>query len=363
MRSLIFGNCLNQLKQEQLRRCIYGCAKGVSIARERRNFSTSTKKQQKILITGSLGQLGFGIAKELRRKYGDENIVMSDVVKAPSDISNSGPFLYADILDYKNLQSIVVNYNIDTIVHLSALLSAIGEHNVSEALKINIYGFHNIIELCRRYGLKLFCPSTIGAFGPDSPRNPTPDLTIQRPRTIYGVSKVHMELMGEYYHHRYGLDFRSLRYPGVISAFTQPGGGTTDYAVDIFHCALKTGKFECNLTENTRLPMMYIDDVIKATADMIDTPKEELKIRTYNISAMSFTPKEISEEVKKIMPEFEISYDVDSVRQKIAESWPQVFDDQNARKDWGWQHDFDLTKMCKEMFRLLGPGYGKDLIQ
>lgn len=364
MRKLVFARWLGQAQNQLLGH--NGCARGVPSfleIRTRRNYSlqTKTKDDHRILITGSLGQLGYGIAQELRSKYGAENVIMSDVVKAPSDIMKSGPFIYADILDYKNLQSIVVNYSIDTVVHFSALLSAIGEHNVGEALKINIYGFHNVIELCRRYGMKLFSPSTIGAFGPDSPRNPTPDLTIQRPRTIYGVSKVHMELMGEYYHHRYGLDFRSLRYPGVISAFTQPGGGTTDYAVDIFHSALKTGKFECNLTENTRLPMIYIDDVIKATADIIDAPEESLKIRTYNISAMSFTPKEISEEVKKIMPEFQMTYKVDSVRQKIAESWPQVFDDTNARNDWNWNHNFDLPAMCYEMFRLLSPGYKKEM--
>lgn len=287
---------------------------------------------------------------------------MSDVVKAPIEVFESGPYTYADILDYKNLQSIVVNHSIDTIVHFSALLSAIGEHNVSEALKINVYGFHNVIELCRRYGLKLFCPSTIGAFGKDSPRNPTPDITIQRPRTIYGVSKVHMELMGEYYHHRFGLDFRSARFPGVISAFTQPGGGTTDYAVNIFHEALKSGTFEIDLSHDTRLPMMYLPDVIKATADLLDAEDADLQIRTYNIAAMSFTPDEITTEIRKYLPNLQVTYNPDAMRQKIADGWPQVLDDTNARKDWNWNPDYDLEKMCYDMLKLLGPAYGKTVV-
>jgi len=325
----------------------------------KKGLHTSPCNNRKVLITGSLGQLGSGVGGELRKRYGQGNVVMSDVVKAPKHIKDAGPFIYADILDYKNLQSIVVNYEIDTIVHFSALLSAIGEHNVSEALKINIYGFHNIIEVCRRYNLSLFCPSTIGAFGVDSPRNPTPDITIQRPRTIYGVSKVHMELMGEYYHTRYGLDFRSARFPGVISAFTLPGGGTTDYAVDIFHHALKSGVFTANLRGDTRLPMMYLPDVIKATSDMIEAEPEKLSIRTYNISAMSFTPEEIAAEIRQHIPDFQIKYDVDTMRQNIADGWPQVLDDTNARKDWDWNPDYDLSKMCHEMLTLLAPSYGK----
>lgn len=318
-----------------------------------------TYKERRVLITGSLGQLGSGIAGELRQRYGGDNVVMSDVVKPPKDVREAGPFVYADILDYKNLQSIVVNMEIDTIVHFSALLSAIGEHNVSEALKINIYGFHNIIELCRRFDLKLFCPSTIGAFGDNCPRNPTPDITVQRPRTIYGVSKVHMELMGEYYTHRYGLDFRSARFPGVISAFTQPGGGTTDYAVDIFHHALRSGSFEVNLRGDTRLPMMYLPDVIKATCDILEAHPDDLKIRTYNIAAMSFTPEEIGAEVRKHIPEFKLTYNIDQMRQGIADGWPEVLDDTNARLDWKWNPDYDLEKMTKEMLTLLAPKYGK----
>ncbi|XP_065062066.1 L-threonine 3-dehydrogenase, mitochondrial-like [Rhopilema esculentum] len=323
--------------------------------------SAEYEHEPRILITGSLGQLGPGVAKQLRDLYGTDNVICSDVVKAPRNILESGPFIYADILDYKNLQSIVVDYSIDWIVHFSALLSAIGEQNVSEALKINIYGFHNIIELCRRYKLKLFSPSTIGAFGHDSPRNPTPDITVQRPRTIYGVSKVHMELMGEYYNYRYGVDFRSCRFPGVISADTSPGGGTTDYAVEIFHHALKTGKFSCYLRPDTRMPMIYLPDVIRATVDFLKCPNEWLKIRTYNITAMSFTPEELSAEIRKYIPNFEITYAPDPLRQNIADGWPEVLDDTGARQDWAWKEDYDLPKLVYAMLHALGPHYSNQV--
>lgn len=320
-------------------------------------FVSHLEQEPRILITGSLGQLGPGVAKQLRGLYGTDNVICSDVVKAPRPILESGPFIYADILDYKNLQSIVVDYSIDWIVHFSALLSAIGEQNVSEALKINIYGFHNIIELSRRYKLKLFSPSTIGAFGPDSPRNPTPDITIQRPRTIYGVSKVHMELMGEYYNYRYGVDFRSCRFPGVISADSSPGGGTTDYAVEIFHSALKYGKFNCYLRPDTCMPMIYLPDVIRATVDILKCPNEWLSVRTYNITAMSFTPEELATEIRKYIPNLEVDYVPDQLRQSIADGWPEVLDDSRARKDWKWKEDYDLPKLVYAMLDYLGPLY------
>ncbi|NWT34483.1 TDH protein, partial [Cardinalis cardinalis] len=215
-------------------------------------------------------------------------------------------------------------------------------------------GLHNVLDIAAEHNLRLFVPSTIGAFGPTSPRDPTPDLCIQRPRTIYGVSKVHAELMGEYYHYRYGLDFRCLRYPGIISADSQPGGGTTDYAVQIFHDAIKNGKFKCYLRPDTRLPMMYIDDCLKATLEVMEAPAEALTMRTYNISAMSFTPEELAQEVQKYVPELQMTYNVDQVRQAIADSWPMNFDDSNARRDWGWKHDYDLPELVTTMFSYLG---------
>ncbi|ESP05285.1 hypothetical protein LOTGIDRAFT_177130 [Lottia gigantea] len=309
----------------------------------------------RILITGALGQLGSGLAKMLRAKFGPENVIMSDINKAPKHILEAGPFVYADIMDLKGLKEIVVNYEVDWLIHFGALLSAIGEANVPLAMKINIEGVHNILEVAKQYNLKCLIPSTIGAFGPDSPRALTPDLTIQRPRTIYGVSKVHAELMGEYYHHKYGLDFRSLRYPGVISADTKPGGGTTDYAVEIFHDAIKTGKFQCFLKPDTRLPMMYVKDTLRSTVKFLRVPSDQLTMRTYNVTAMSFTPAELAEEVRKFMPNLEVTYRIDPVKQAIADQWPQVLDDSRARADWGWQHQYDLSTMCQAMFAKLKP--------
>uniref|UniRef100_A0A673UCJ3 L-threonine 3-dehydrogenase, mitochondrial n=1 Tax=Suricata suricatta TaxID=37032 RepID=A0A673UCJ3_SURSU len=284
-----------------------------------------------------------------RKRFGKDNVILSDIRKPPDHIFHSGPFIYSDILDYKNLREIVVNNRITWLFHYSALLSAVGEANVPLARAVNITGLHNVLDVAAEHNLRLFVPSTIGAFGPTSPRNPTPDLCIQRPRTIYGVSKVHAELMGEYYHYRYGLDFRCLRYPGIISADSQPGGGTTDYAVRIFHDAIKNGKFECNLKSSTRLPMMYIDDCLRATLEVMEAPAESLSMRTYNVNAMSFTPEDLAQELLKHIPEFQITYNVDSVRQAIADSWPMNFDDSNARKDWGWKHDFDLPELVTTM--------------
>ncbi|XP_020634481.3 L-threonine 3-dehydrogenase, mitochondrial isoform X1 [Pogona vitticeps] len=317
------------------------------------SVSFSETDHPRVLITGGLGQLGVGLAKLLRKHFGKNNVILSDIRKPPDSVFYSGPFIYSDILDYKNLREIVVNNRITWLFHYSALLSAVGEANVPLARSVNITGLHNILDIAAEHGLRLFVPSTIGAFGPTSPRNPTPDLCVQRPRTIYGVSKVHAELMGEYYHYRYGLDFRCLRYPGIISADTQPGGGTTDYAVQIFHDAVKTGKFQCNLKPDTRLPMMYINDCLRATLEVMEAPAELLSMRTYNISAMSFTPEQLVQEVQKHVPELQVTYNVDAVRQAIADSWPMIFDDSNARQDWGWKHEYDLPELVNTMFSFL----------
>jgi threonine 3-dehydrogenase len=262
-------------------------------------------------------------------------------------------------LDYKNLQEIIVEERIDWLIHFSALLSAVGEANVPLAMRVNIEGFHNVLQLAKQYNLKLFVPSTIGAFGPTSPRNPTPDLTIQRPRTIYGVSKVHAELMGEYFHHKFGLDFRSLRFPGVISADTNPGGGTTDYACQIFHDALQSGHHTCFLKPDTRLPMIYVDDCLRAVTEFLVVPADRLALRTYNIQAMSFTPEEIADAIRRYIPDLTVTYRPDSLRQGIADSWPMLFDDSGARQDWGWRHEYDLDGLVRVMLQYLAPKYGR----
>ncbi|KAL8558572.1 hypothetical protein ACOMHN_032505 [Nucella lapillus] len=310
----------------------------------------------RVLITGALGQLGMGLAQLMRDRYGRENVIMSDICRPSRQVLENGPFLFADVMNFDSLKEMVVNYEIDWLIHFSAMLSAIGEQNVPKAMQINIQGVHNVLEVSNIYGLKLFIPSTIGAFGPDSPRNPTPDLTIQRPRTIYGVSKVHAELMGEYYHTRFGMDFRSLRYPGVISSDSVPGGGTTDYAQHIFHDALTTKQHVCYLRPDTRLPMMYLDDVLRSTVEFMEVPSEQLTMRTYNVTAMSFTPEEVAQEIRKYVPDLEVIYEPDE-RQAIADQWPQVFDDSNARKDWGWMPRYDLPTMCESLMKALVPKY------
>ncbi|XP_011310141.1 L-threonine 3-dehydrogenase, mitochondrial [Fopius arisanus] len=310
-------------------------------------YKNGGSRPPRILITGGLGQLGTECAKLLRKNYGEDNVILSDIIKPSDENRANGPFIFADILDFKGLQKIVVNHRIDWLIHFSALLSAVGEQNVPLAIRVNIEGMHNVMELAKQYNLRIFVPSTIGAFGPDSPRNPTPNVTIQRPRTIYGVSKVHAELLGEYYHHRFGLDFRCLRFPGVISS-DPPGGGTTDYAVAVFHEGLMHKTYECYLEPHTRLPMMYIKDCLNALLQYLNTPNECLRRRVYNVTAMSFTPEELFCEIQKHISDMKISYRPDS-RQLIAESWPQVFDDSEARADWGWEHKYDLPKLVTTM--------------
>ncbi|XP_034433054.1 L-threonine dehydrogenase 2 isoform X2 [Hippoglossus hippoglossus] len=342
-----------------------------------------SQEHPRVLITGGLGQLGVGLAQSLRKLYGRENVILSDIKKPPPHVFTSGmqnintflwlfvscfpllillnalpslfpsgPFVYADVLDYKHLREIIVNNRITWLIHYSALLSAVGEANVALARKINITGLHNVLDLALENCLRLFVPSTIGAFGPSSPRDPAPDLCIQRPRTIYGVSKVHGELMGEYLHHKYGLDFRCLRYPGVISVNSPPGGGTTDYAVQIFHDALSTGHHECYLRPDTRLPMMHISDCHRATVEFMQAPGCQLSLRTYNIAAMSFTPEEVAQEIRKHLPHLKVTYNPDSVRQTI-DSWPVRFDDTNARRDWGWAPAFGLEELVSDMLHFI----------
>ncbi|VDM40020.1 unnamed protein product [Toxocara canis] len=305
-----------------------------------KKLADSTTKKPRILITGSMGQLGRGLAKAYRYMYGRDSVLMTDIVKAPLDGSVE-PFRYLNILDQNALEETVVNAHIDTIVHFSALLSAV------VIFRVNIKRHY-----FRRYNLQVFIPSTIGAFGPTSPLKLTPDICIQRPRTIYGVTKVYAELLGEYYNDKFGLDFRCLRYPGIISA-TMPGGGTTDYAVQAFYDALMYGKHKCYLKPDTRLPMMYDTDCTGSTVFFLSTPAEKLKQRTYNVTGFSLTPEELTEAIRKVMPSFQIEYEICPIRQKIAESWPDRFDDTNAKKDWDWAPEYDLNATVEIMFELV----------
>lgn len=313
-----------------------------------RKFSADKDEKPRVLITGGLGQLGSGLARIMRQRYGSQNVLLSDIIQPTPQILSEGPFVYADVLDLKHLNSIVVNNHINWVIHFSALLSAVAEDYPQKALDVNLNGFHNIAKVCINHGLRLFSPSTIGAFGPESPKDKCPDVTIMRPKTMYGITKIHMELLGEYYHTKYNLDYRSLRFPGVIGADTAPGGGTTDYAVHIFHDVARKGQYECFLRKDTRLPMIYIQDCLESVVKFMEQPQDNLKLRTYNVTATSFTPDELVNEMKKYFPNMEVTYKPDK-RQDIADTWPQVMDDSRARADWGWNHTYDLPELTKVM--------------
>jgi len=312
------------------------------------------KEAKRILITGSYGQIGTELVLALQEKYGKSNIIASGRKKCP-DFFKHHDVIYRqlEITDQQKLNSIIVEDDINIIIHNASLLSATGEKNPQLAYETNVQGFYTVLEASRQHELhQLFAPSSIAAFGPSTPRENTPNDVIMRPTTIYGVSKVFIELMGEYYHQRYGLDFRSLRYPGTISAETMPGGGTTDYAVEIFHEALKHKKYTCFLGPDTALPMMYMPDCLKSTIDLIEADTSKLTHRSFNVTAMSFTPAQLASEIKKHIPEFQMEYKPDS-RQKIADSWPKSLDDSVARSEWGWKEEYNLEAMTKDMLNKL----------
>lgn len=299
----------------------------------------------KILVIGACGQLGSELTLALREKHGVANVVASDVREPEGDLAN-GPFEMLDVMDKQAIESLIDQYGITQIYHLAAILSAKGEKNPKFAWDLNMDSLLNVLELAKDKKLdKIYWPSSIAVFGPNTPRQNTPQHTIMDPNTVYGISKLAGERWCEYYFDKYGVDVRSLRYPGLIGYKAKPGGGTTDYAVDIYYKALEEGSYECFLKEGTYLPMMYIDDAIKATINLMEADKSDVKIRSsYNLAAISFAPEEIAEEIKKQIPGFSISYAPD-FRQNIADSWPDSIDDDAARQDWGWQHDFDLEKM------------------
>ncbi len=308
----------------------------------------------RILITGAHGQIGTVLSAALRQKYGTQNVLSTDI--RPSHKKQNGPFEQLDILDAPRLEALIAEYRITQIYHLAAILSAKGEEMPMQTWNINMQGLFHVLEAGRKAGIeRLFFPSSIAAFGPDSPKKNTPQKTWRAPLTVYGISKAAGENWLNYYHHRYGLDVRSLRYPGIIGHQSLPGGGTTDYAIDIFHQAIRHGTYTCFLKADTRLPMMYMDDAIRATLELMEAPAENLSIRTsYNLAGISFTPAELAAEIKKHLPDFDICYAPD-FRQQIAESWPQTIDDSAARKDWHWRAAFHLEDIVKDMLRHLTP--------
>ena len=312
----------------------------------------------KILIIGACGQIGTELTIKLREIYGVDNVIASDINTRKLDLVNSGPFVILDAKNFNAIKDCCIHHNIDTVYLMAALLSATGEKYPMEAWDLNMNSLFHVLNLAKSGQIKkVFWPSSIAVFGPTTPRDNTPQHTICEPTTVYGITKQVGERWCEYYHEKYGVDVRSIRYPGIISHKAMPGGGTTDYAVEIYHEAIKEGTYECFLSENTNLPMMFMDDAIKATTQIMVAPSEDLSIRSsYNLSAISFTPKEIADSIKAEMPEFKITYNPD-FRQAIADSWPSSIDDSLARKDWNWQHDFNLKSMTSEMLKQLKKKY------
>ena len=310
---------------------------------------------KKILVTGAVGQIGSELTMYLRKKHGNENVVAVGHRTKPSEkLLNSGAFEFLKIEDINEVENAIKKYNIGTIYHLAAILSAIGEKNPQLAWDVNINGLYNILEVSRKYKCSLFVPSSIGAFGPSTPADNTPQDTIQRPTSMYGVTKVAGELLCDYYYTRFNVDTRGVRYPGLISYETLPGGGTTDYSVEIFYEAIKNKQYTCFLKHDTMLDMMYMPDAIKGCVDLMEADPAKLKHRNaFNLTAVNFTPEQIAAEIKKHIPEFQIDYDVDPIRQAIADSWPNHMDDSAAREEWGWNPKYDLELMTKDMLEKL----------
>lgn len=311
--------------------------------------------KEKILVIGASGQIGVELTLALRKMYGNANVVASDLREENDLLKGTGPYVSLDVMNKEMLHVQVIRQGITQIYLLAAILSATGEKNPNLAWSLNMQSLLNVLDIAREENLhKVYWPSSIAVFGPTSPRQNCPQATIIEPVTVYGISKFAGEFWCNYYNRRYGVDVRSLRYPGLISYKSAPGGGTTDYAVEIYHEALEEKKYECFLREDTYLPMMYMPDAIRATIELMEADTSKISVRTsYNISGMSFSPKEIAAGIKVHIPDFSITYKPD-YRQAIADSWPQSIDDAVARNDWGWKEEFDLERMTKDMLENLG---------
>ncbi len=310
---------------------------------------------KKTLVIGALGQIGSELALALRNRFGVETVIASDVrAPQPGAASGDGPFQYLDCTSFRQIETVVRRHDVGTIFHLAAVLSAVAEQNPQASWDLNMGGLYRVLEVARECGCSLFFPSSIGAFGPTTPRDRTPQDTIQRPNTMYGVTKVAGELLCDYYVARFGVDARGLRLPGIISHVTPPGGGTTDFAVDIFHQAIRYRHYTCFLRHDTRLDMMYMPDTIDAILQLMAADPALLRHHNaFNVTAMNFTPEELAGEIRKHIPDFAIDYDVDPVRQAIADSWPRSVDDSEARAQWDWSPRYDIAAMTADMLKKL----------
>ena len=310
--------------------------------------------QKPILILGACGQIGTELTFELRKKYGSNTVIASDIREGGESLMDSGPFELLDATNYEAIEDVVMHYEIDEIYLMAAMLSATAEKFPSRAWNLNMNSLFNVLDLAKENKIsKIFWPSSIAVFGPNTPKADTPQNTIMEPSTVYGISKQSGERWCEYYNKKYGVDVRSVRYPGLISWKTMPGGGTTDYAVEIYHDALEKGAYQCFLDKDTKLPMMYMDDAIRATMELMECPAEKISVHSsYNLGSMSFAPQDVAQSIQNHIPDFKISYAPD-FRQNIAETWPSSIDDSLARTDWGWQPEYDLDQTTSEMLKNL----------
>ena len=310
--------------------------------------------ENRILVLGASGQIGTELTQKLRELYGNQHVIASDIKEGTPEMMASGPFEVLDATDKESILQVILKYEINQVYLLAAMLSATAEKFPQKAWDLNMNSLLAVLDLAKEKHIQqVYWPSSIAVFGPTTPKNNTPQKTIMEPSTVYGISKLSGEFWCNYYHQKFDVDVRSLRYPGIISWKTKPGGGTTDYAVDIYFKALENKQFTCFLSENTRLPMMYMQDAVNATIQIMQAKSTDVKIGTsYNLSAIDFTPKEIADEIKKHIPDFKIDYEPDS-RQQIADSWPSSIDDTEARNDWNWKHQFDLSSMTTEMLENL----------
>lgn len=313
---------------------------------------------KRILIIGAGGQIGSELTVYLRKIYGDRNVVATDMRECKA-LGEAGPFEVLNALDATAMASVVARYHIDSIFNLVALLSAVGERNPQMAWNVNMGALNNSLEVARQHHCALFTPSSIGAFGPSSPKDGTPQDTIMQPTTIYGICKVTGELLGNYYHHKYGVDTRSVRFPGIISSVTLPGGGTTDYAVDIYWKAVEHGRYASPLAEGTRLPMMFMADALRAAIELMEADASRLRhFNSFNVGAMSFAPEDVAASIRRRMPGFELTYEVNPLLQGIAESWPDALDDTTAREEWDWKPEYDLDAMTDVMLEAISERLG-----
>lgn len=309
---------------------------------------------RRILVTGAAGQIGSELVPALRAAVGDDAVVATDIKDGPADLIEAGPWQILDCTDGRAVSEAVRTHRVDAIYHLAALLSAVAERNPALAYDVNLGGLYKVLEVAREESCAVFTPSSIAAFGPDTPPDPTPQDTIQRPTTMYGVTKVAGELLCDYYHRRFGVDTRGVRYPGLISYVTPPGGGTTDWAVDIFYSAVAEGTYTCFLAEGTQLDMMYMPDALRAAMELMSADASRLVHRNaFNVTAMQLTPERLAAAIAEHVPGFTIDYDVDPVRQSIAESWPRRIDDSAAREEWGWKPEYDMNAMTRDMIEKL----------